>query len=113
MGSALGLQGTPQRRVHSLIWFPEVYGSCAIHRESLLFERGPKTLSQAAPICAQATDNPTASSMFTQRLKTLRDKDGFRVVLFSSHVRKVRSGQRAQWPQLSLKVSHLLLGLGK
>ncbi|XP_007956076.1 unconventional myosin-Ig [Orycteropus afer afer] len=38
---------------------------------------------------SSATDNPTASGLFTQRLQTLRQKDGFGAVLFSSHVRKV------------------------
>ncbi|XP_067601878.1 unconventional myosin-Ig isoform X3 [Pseudorca crassidens] len=38
---------------------------------------------------SSATDNPTASGLFAQRLKTLREKDGFGAVLFSSHVRKV------------------------
>lgn len=33
---------------------------------------------------SSATDNPTASSLFAQRLKTLREKDGFGAVLFSS-----------------------------
>lgn len=45
---------------------------------------------------SQATDNPTNSGLFAQKLKSLRDKDGFTTVLFSCHVRKVR-GQGLGW----------------
>ncbi|KAK1334719.1 hypothetical protein QTO34_004285 [Cnephaeus nilssonii] len=41
---------------------------------------------------SSAADNPAASSLFAQRLKALRDRDGFGAVLFSSHVRKVSAG---------------------
>lgn len=44
-------------------------------------------------ICPQGTDNPTASHLFAEQLKALREKDGFGTVLFSSHVRKVGT-----WP---------------
>uniref|UniRef100_A0A671G3S6 Myosin IG n=1 Tax=Rhinolophus ferrumequinum TaxID=59479 RepID=A0A671G3S6_RHIFE len=56
---------------------------------------------------SSATDNPTASSMFAQRLKTLRDKDGFRVVLFSSHVRKVNRFNKRRDRALLLTDQHL------
>lgn len=62
--------------------------------------------------CVQAADNPTASGLFAERLRTLRDKDGFGAVLFSSHVRKVRRGRGAQ-AEPGLEVSQLLLGLRK
>lgn len=56
---------------------------------------------------SSATDNPTASGMFIQRLKTLRDKDGFRVVLFSSHVRKVNRFNKRRDRALLLTDLHL------
>lgn len=49
---------------------------------------GPRA---SQPLCPQATDNPAASELFTQQLRSLREKDGFSTVLFSCHVRKVRS----------------------
>lgn len=65
----------------------EARDSYAHSPDLLLIQRG-----QAAPICPQATDNPTASGLFAERLKALREKDNFGAVLFSSHVRKVRCG---------------------
>lgn len=74
--------------------------SDSISRVAVPFTQGPcQSVMVPRPhpklplICAQATDNPTASSLFAQRLKTLREKDGFGAVLFSSHVRKVSSGR--------------------
>lgn len=66
-----------------------------ILQESWSITHGPTTSPQATPNYPQATDNPTASGLFAQRLKTLREKDGFGTVLFSSHVRKVSCGFRA------------------
>ncbi|XP_029786784.1 unconventional myosin-Ig isoform X2 [Suricata suricatta] len=56
---------------------------------------------------SSATDNPAASGLFTQRLKALRDKDGFRTVLFSSHVRKVNRFNKRQDRALLLTDRHL------
>ncbi|XP_030788240.1 unconventional myosin-Ig isoform X3 [Rhinopithecus roxellana] len=56
---------------------------------------------------SSATDNPTASSLFAQRLKTLRDKDGFRAVLFSSHIRKVNRFYKIRNRALLLTDRHL------
>ncbi|XP_078198487.1 unconventional myosin-Ig isoform X3 [Callithrix jacchus] len=56
---------------------------------------------------SSATDNPTASGLFAQRLKTLRDKDGFGAVLFSSHVRKVNRFHKIRNRALLLTDRHL------
>ncbi|XP_060488034.2 unconventional myosin-Ig isoform X1 [Panthera onca] len=56
---------------------------------------------------SSATDNPTASGLFTQRLKALREKDGFGTVLFSSHVRKVNRFNKRQDRALLLTDRHL------
>ncbi|KAM7120952.1 unconventional myosin-Ig isoform 2-T2 [Molossus nigricans] len=56
---------------------------------------------------SSATDNPTASGLFAQRLKTLRDKDGFGAVLFSSHVRKVNRFNKSRDRALLLTDRHL------
>ncbi|XP_011838678.1 PREDICTED: unconventional myosin-Ig [Mandrillus leucophaeus] len=56
---------------------------------------------------SSATDNPTASSLFAQRLKTLRDKDGFGAVLFSSHIRKVNRFYKIRNRALLLTDRHL------
>lgn len=73
----LGLEGRPNGRlVYSLTQFPKVKDGCA--------------MVPGLCLSPQATDNPAASDLFAQRLKMLRDKDGFGAVLFSSHVRKVR-----------------------
>lgn len=53
----------------------------------------PHPKPQFSTICPQDTDNPTASHLFAEQLKALREKDGFGTVLFSSHVRKVGT-----WP---------------
>ncbi|KAI4570545.1 hypothetical protein MJT46_006062 [Ovis ammon polii x Ovis aries] len=53
------------------------------------------------------TDNPTASGLFAQRLKTLREKDGFGAVLFSSHVRKVNRFSKSRDRALLLTDRHL------
>ncbi|XP_047706447.1 unconventional myosin-Ig isoform X1 [Prionailurus viverrinus] len=66
-----------------------------------------KDLPQAGPICPQATDNPTASGLFAQRLNALREKDGFGTVLFSSHVRKVNRFNKRQDRALLLTDRHL------
>lgn len=42
------------------------------------------------------TDNPTASHLFAEQLKALREKDGFGSVLFSSHVRKVNRFRKSR-----------------
>lgn len=75
-------------RPHSA-WLPKRRVAAWIHQTCCW---SSKDLPQAGPICPQATDNPTASGLFAQRLNALREKDGFGTVLFSSHVRKVRSG---------------------
>ncbi|XP_020934838.1 unconventional myosin-Ig isoform X2 [Sus scrofa] len=56
---------------------------------------------------SSATDNPTASGLFAQRLKTLREKDGFGAVLFSSHVRKVNRFNKSRDRALLLTDRHL------
>ncbi|XP_032340230.1 unconventional myosin-Ig isoform X2 [Camelus dromedarius] len=56
---------------------------------------------------SSATDNPTAADLFAQRLKTLREKDGFRAVLFSSHVRKVNRFNKSRDRALLLTDRHL------
>ena len=56
-------------------------------------EHGPQDSPPCTPIYAQATDNPAASGLFAQCLKTLQDRDSFTAVLFSSHGRKVSRGQ--------------------
>ncbi|XP_024598706.1 unconventional myosin-Ig [Neophocaena asiaeorientalis asiaeorientalis] len=56
---------------------------------------------------SSATDNPTASDLFAQRLKTLREKDGFGAVLFSSHVRKVNRFNKSRDRALLLTDRHL------
>uniref|UniRef100_A0A8C0X7B8 Unconventional myosin-Ig n=1 Tax=Castor canadensis TaxID=51338 RepID=A0A8C0X7B8_CASCN len=42
------------------------------------------------------TDNSTASVLFAERLKALREKDGFEAVLFSGHVRKVNRFRKSR-----------------
>ncbi|XP_049750166.1 unconventional myosin-Ig isoform X1 [Elephas maximus indicus] len=56
---------------------------------------------------SSATDNPTASGLFAQRLQTLRKKDGFGAVLFSSHVRKVNRFHKSRDRALLLTDQHL------
>ncbi|XP_057588206.1 unconventional myosin-Ig isoform X2 [Hippopotamus amphibius kiboko] len=56
---------------------------------------------------SSATDNPIASGLFAQRLKTLREKDGFGAVLFSSHVRKVNRFNKSRDRALLLTDRHL------
>ncbi|XP_075413615.1 unconventional myosin-Ig isoform X2 [Tenrec ecaudatus] len=56
---------------------------------------------------SSTTDNPTASGLFTQRLQTLREKDGFGTVLFSSHVRKVNRFHKCRNRALLLTDQHL------
>ncbi|XP_064146321.1 unconventional myosin-Ig isoform X1 [Loxodonta africana] len=56
---------------------------------------------------SSATDNPTASGLFAQRLQTLRKKDGFAAVLFSSHVRKVNRFHKSRDRALLLTDQHL------
>lgn len=56
---------------------------------------------------SSAADNPAASSLFAQRLKSLRDKDGFGAVLFSSHVRKVNRFNQRRDRALLLTDRHL------
>ena len=80
------LKKSKKKKIKKKVAVPVSQGSL-----SVTIKHGPKTPSQAVPICPQATDNPTASGLFAQRLKTLREKDGFGAVLFSSHVRKVSS----------------------
>ncbi|XP_076974617.1 unconventional myosin-Ig isoform X2 [Tamandua tetradactyla] len=56
---------------------------------------------------SSASDNPTASGLFAQRLKSLREKDGFGAVLFSSHVRKVNRFRKSRDRALLLTDRHL------
>ncbi|XP_055277059.1 unconventional myosin-Ig [Moschus berezovskii] len=56
---------------------------------------------------SSTTDNPTASGLFAQRLKTLREKDSFGAVLFSSHVRKVNRFNKSRDRALLLTDRHL------
>ncbi|XP_046293807.1 unconventional myosin-Ig isoform X3 [Marmota monax] len=56
---------------------------------------------------SSGTDNPTASGLFAQQLKTLREKDGFGAVLFSSHVRKVNRFRKCRDRALLLTDRHL------
>ncbi|XP_045683574.1 unconventional myosin-Ig [Phyllostomus hastatus] len=56
---------------------------------------------------SSAADNPAACSLFAQCLRTLRDKDGFAAVLFSSHVRKVNRFSRRRDRALLLTDRHL------
>ncbi|XP_021066845.1 unconventional myosin-Ig [Mus pahari] len=53
------------------------------------------------------TDNPTASHLFAEQLKVLREKDGFGSVLFSSHVRKVNRFRKSRDRALLLTDRHL------
>ncbi|XP_052053953.1 unconventional myosin-Ig isoform X2 [Apodemus sylvaticus] len=53
------------------------------------------------------TDNPTASHLFAEQLKALREKDGFGTVLFSSHVRKVNRFRKSRDRALLLTDRHL------
>ncbi|XP_072510343.1 unconventional myosin-Ig [Notamacropus eugenii] len=52
-------------------------------------------------------DNPTAAVPFAQQLKNLQEKDGFRNVLFSSHVRKVNRFNKNRDRALLLTDKHL------
>ncbi|XP_035866253.1 unconventional myosin-Ig isoform X2 [Phyllostomus discolor] len=56
---------------------------------------------------SSAADNPAACSLFAQCLRTLRDKDGFAAVLFSSHVRKVNRFSRRRDRALLLTDRHV------
>uniref|UniRef100_A0A8C6S0P5 Myosin IG n=2 Tax=Nannospalax galili TaxID=1026970 RepID=A0A8C6S0P5_NANGA len=56
---------------------------------------------------SSATDNPIASRLFAERLKALREKDGFGTVLFSSHVRKVNRFRKSRDRALLLTDRHL------
>ncbi|XP_006898663.1 PREDICTED: unconventional myosin-Ig [Elephantulus edwardii] len=56
---------------------------------------------------SSAIDNPTASSLFAHRLQTLREKDGFKAVLFSSHVRKVNRFHKSRDRALLLTDQYL------
>ncbi|XP_069870693.1 unconventional myosin-Ig [Dipodomys merriami] len=56
---------------------------------------------------SSSTDNPTASGLFAERLKALREKDGFGTVLFSSHVRKVNRFHKSRDRALLLTDRHL------
>ncbi|XP_057160321.1 NPC1-like intracellular cholesterol transporter 1 [Ursus arctos] len=56
---------------------------------------------------SSATDNPTASGLFAERLKALREKDNFGAVLFSSHVRKVNRFSKSRDRALLLTDRHL------
>ncbi|XP_003465851.1 unconventional myosin-Ig isoform X1 [Cavia porcellus] len=56
---------------------------------------------------SSGSDNPAASGLFADRLKTLRDKDGFGAVLFSSHVRKVNRFRKRRDRALLLTDRHL------
>ncbi|KAM4874455.1 unconventional myosin-Ig isoform 2-T2 [Thomomys bottae] len=56
---------------------------------------------------SSGTDNPTASGLFAERLKALREKDGFGTVLFSSHVRKVNRFHKSRDRALLLTDRHL------
>ncbi|XP_015345773.1 unconventional myosin-Ig isoform X3 [Marmota marmota marmota] len=56
---------------------------------------------------SSGTDNPTAAGLFAQQLKTLREKDGFGAVLFSSHVRKVNRFRKCRDRALLLTDRHL------
>ncbi|XP_036296040.1 unconventional myosin-Ig [Pipistrellus kuhlii] len=56
---------------------------------------------------SSAADNPAASGLFAQRLKALRDKDGFGAVLFSCHVRKVNRFNKRRDRALLLTDRHL------
>ncbi|XP_074053791.1 unconventional myosin-Ig [Macrotis lagotis] len=52
-------------------------------------------------------DNPTAAVPFAQQLKTLQEKDGFKNVLFSSHVRKINRFNKSRDRALLLTDKHL------
>ncbi|CAK6434797.1 unnamed protein product [Pipistrellus nathusii] len=56
---------------------------------------------------SSAADNPAASGLFAQRLRALRDKDGFGAVLFSCHVRKVNRFNKRRDRALLLTDRHL------
>ncbi|KAM5273251.1 unconventional myosin-Ig [Ctenodactylus gundi] len=56
---------------------------------------------------SSGTDNPGASGLFAEQLKTLQHKDGFGAVLFSSHVRKVNRFRRSRDRALLLTDRHL------
>ncbi|MEJ1274400.1 hypothetical protein NN561_005284 [Cricetulus griseus] len=56
---------------------------------------------------SSGTDNPTASHLFAEQLKALREKDGFGTVLFSSHVRKVNRFRKSRDRALLLTDRHL------
>ncbi|XP_058152650.1 unconventional myosin-Ig [Dasypus novemcinctus] len=56
---------------------------------------------------SSASDNPAASGLFAQRLESLREKDGFGAVLFSSHVRKVNRFRKSRDRALLLTDRHV------
>ncbi|KAM9101123.1 unconventional myosin-Ig [Sarcophilus harrisii] len=56
---------------------------------------------------SSTTDNPTAAAPFAQQLKNLQEKDGFRNVLFSSHVRKINRFNKSRDRALLLTDKHL------
>ncbi|XP_045877399.1 unconventional myosin-Ig isoform X2 [Meles meles] len=56
---------------------------------------------------SSAIDNPTASGLFAERLKALREKDSFGAVLFSSHVRKVNRFNKSRDRALLLTDRHV------
>ncbi|XP_055993321.1 unconventional myosin-Ig-like [Sorex fumeus] len=56
---------------------------------------------------SSATDNPAASDLFAQQLRSLREKDGFSTVLFSCHVRKVNRFSKRRDRALLLTDRHL------
>ncbi|XP_074139161.1 unconventional myosin-Ig [Sminthopsis crassicaudata] len=56
---------------------------------------------------SSTTDNPTAAAPFAQQLKNLKEKDGFRNVLFSSHVRKINRFNKSRDRALLLTDKHL------
>lgn len=74
------------------MWVPEVRGAVPLTQRGCQPSVGADPVP-SRPLGAQAADNPAAASLFAQRLRALRDQDGFGAVLFSSHVRKVRAGR--------------------
>ncbi|XP_028933147.1 unconventional myosin-Ig [Ornithorhynchus anatinus] len=56
---------------------------------------------------SSVTDNPQAATPFAQRLKRLKEKDGFGAVLFSGHVRKVNRFNKIRDRALLLTDRHL------
>ncbi|XP_012888429.1 PREDICTED: unconventional myosin-Ig isoform X2 [Dipodomys ordii] len=111
------LLGSDRAAVSALLEQHGLQGDVAFGH-SKLFIRSPRTLvaleqsrARLIPIIVlllqKSTDNPTASGLFAERLKALREKDGFGSVLFSSHVRKVNRFHKSRDRALLLTDRHL------